>query len=503
MAMRLSGMMSGMDTESLVQELVAARKTKVDKVKKTQIRTQWKQDAWKGINTKLKNLQNKYLSNMRFTSSYNKKTTKVSDSNIASVITGGNAVNGTQELEVTQLAKTGYLTGENLSGDKKFTALSKMSDVMGESFEGETKLNLNVGGKESEITLNADSTISDVLNQLKDKGLNASFDEKQQRFFINSKESGEINDFSISAVAGDENSAKALKALGLDANNGAVKLDGQDAIIKLNGAEFKNKTNTFEINGLTITAQATTKPGESISLTTENDTSGIYDMIKGFLKEYNSVINELDKLYNAESSTSYDPLLSEEKEALTDTEISEWEDKIKSGLFRRDAGISEISSAMRSAMTSGVTIGGREFHLQDFGIDNLGYFNAADNEKNAFHIDGDPDDDSTSGNADKLKSMIASDPDTVVTFFTKLSQNLYGKMSELSKSKEGYRSYGNFYDDKRLQTEYDDYTTKINSLEEKLNDYEDKWYKKFSKMETAMAKMQSNANAVTSLFGGQ
>ena len=36
-------------------------------------------------------------------------------------------------------------------------------------------------------------------------------------------------------------------------------------------------------------------------------------------------------------------------------------------------------------------------------------------------------------------------------------------------------------------------------LEEKLNDYEDKWYSKFSKMETALAKLQSNSSAVTSL----
>ena len=42
----------------------------------------------------------------------------------------------------------------------------------------------------------------------------------------------------------------------------------------------------------------------------------------------------------------------------------------------------------------------------------------------------------------------------------------------------------------------------IENLEEKLNDYEDKWYKKFSAMETALAKMQSNSSAVASLLGG-
>ena len=84
----------------------------------------------------------------------------------------------------------------------------------------------------------------------------------------------------------------------------------------------------------------------------------------------------------------------------------------------------------------------KTYYLSDFGIGTLGYFNAADNEKNAYHIDGDPDDSSTSGNADKLKSMIASSPDTVISFFTQMSQNLYAKMSEKSKSVEGYRSFG-------------------------------------------------------------
>ena len=53
-----------------------------------------------------------------------------------------------------------------------------------------------------------------------------------------------------------------------------------------------------------------------------------------------------------------------------------------------------------------------------------------------------------------------------------------------------------------MKEDYDDYTSKIKTLEEKLADYEDKWYAKFSAMETAMAKMQSNTSAVTALLGG-
>ena len=44
--MRLSGLMSGMDTESIISQLVEARKTKVNTQKKAQIKVNYKQDAW-------------------------------------------------------------------------------------------------------------------------------------------------------------------------------------------------------------------------------------------------------------------------------------------------------------------------------------------------------------------------------------------------------------------------------------------------------------------------
>lgn len=511
MALRMTGMMSGLDTQSIIQELVAARQTKVDKQKKAQTALSWKQDAWKELNTKLKNLMNKTLGNMRFVSSYSKKTTKVSDSNAASVITGENAVNGVQSLQVKQMAKNAYLTGAKVKGNGEVTALSKLSELDGfrgiEGLEGKGALTLTTGDKMIEIEVTGETTISDVLTQLKNAGLNASFDAKNGRMIISSKESGAANDFSI--VASDDAVGKAaLSALGLDISAGrATKIDGQDAIIYLNGAEFTDSDNTFDINGLTITVQRETAnagdpTGETITITTEDDTDGIYDMIKSFLKEYNEIVNEMDKLYNAESAGSYEPLTDEEKEALSESEIEKYEQKIKDSLLRRDDNLSTVNSALQSIMSAGVEVNGKTMHLYDFGIDVLGYFNAAENEKHAYHIDGDSDDEFTSGNADKLKTMISNDPDTVITFFSQLSRSLYAKMDELSKSRDGYRSYGNFYDDKKMQSDYDDYTKKIADLEQKLNDYEDMWYRKFSKMETALAKMQSNMSAVTSLLGG-
>ena len=51
MSMRMTGMFSGMDTESIIQELVSAKRTKVDTQKKAQTKLEWKQYAWKELNT--------------------------------------------------------------------------------------------------------------------------------------------------------------------------------------------------------------------------------------------------------------------------------------------------------------------------------------------------------------------------------------------------------------------------------------------------------------------
>ena len=310
MAMRLSGLMSGMDTDSIIQELVTARKTKVDNAVKAQKKLEWKQEAWKSLNTKIKNLQNKYINNMRFTTAYMKKTTKVSDSNAASILTGENAVNGVQELKINKLAKTAYLTGKEISklDGGKVDATTKISEIG--NISANAKMTCTINGEVKTFDVTADTTVSDALTWLKnDCGLNASFDEKNQRFFVSAKESGAANDFTLSGTG------KALTALGLTVRDGANKVDGQDAEIELNGATFKSNSNTFEINGLTITAMQVTAPGESITVTTQDDTDGIYDMVKGFLKEYNALINEMDKLYNADSAKGYEPLTDEEKDA--------------------------------------------------------------------------------------------------------------------------------------------------------------------------------------------
>lgn len=875
MSIRITGMYSGLDTESIISELVSAQSVKKSSMVKAQTKLSWKQDAWKALNSKIFSFYTNTLSNMRFQSSYMKKTTKVSNSNAISVVTGADAVDGVRTVKVNQLAKGGYLTGADLTGkgdigytgDASLESLLKHSKLNGKGLDDTSSLNgsfsvVGADGSSYNINVNEKTTINDVVKQLQNAGLNANYDRDSQRIFISAKNTGK--DYNFTLVGNNEGGMNALAVLGLlsdkdlaskeytdwasyknadgtlteagqkvydkmvsdktdaykkewealnasnktlkednkkyadamddtdyigskfsadnsgaklsdiykalyddgglydklqqakadyaagkdnatltdadkenfktkmedaqkaydekkaeamdfldvmrdgplvekkirveaknddgtvkkdaegniiyeektvyeqerdadgnlvyeqkkdesgnpvyeqkkdddgkpvfeadgttpvydmskpvydttkpvyttnpvmvhdgngianqwdkymsdktlpdgvsadelkaqatsynhwidaftntEANRNAIeknnsriseiagadgyisvtttgdkteavstqklkdsimaefdakvaaakdvtggkyaalaggtKINGQDAEILLNGAKFESSTNTFTVNGLTLTAQEVT--GSEVTLTTSTDTDGIYDMIKNFFSEYNKLINEMDSLYNAESSKGYDPLTAEEKDALTDTEVEEWEKKIKDSLLRRDSTLRSISGSMTTILMQGTTVNGKQMYLSDFGINTLGYFKSKDNERNAYHIDGDSDDIDTKANEDKLKAMIASDPETVMNFFSQLSGNLYNDLTEKMSAIKDTRSAFTVYNDKVMKKEYEEYTDKIKTEEEKLNKMMDKWYAKFSKMEVAMSKLESKNNSLASLFG--
>lgn len=577
MPIRISGISSGLDTEALVSELVSAYNKKTDKYVKAQTTISWKQEAWKTLSSKTYSFRNS-LDNMRFSTGYNLKTTSVSNSAKATVVAGNNAVNGTQTLEISKLAKTGYLTGEKIQrADKTAVTANTTMEEMGLEANGDISIN----GKRIEI--NKDMKVSEVISKLQNAGVSANFDETNQRIFISSTESGEEADFTLTGL--NAAGTQALSRLGINAepengknpyeayasykgkendelkellqsydsnsetadrllanfakeyqnaedeatkdavfqefrefvnyadkvkdadpatmgcNANAVRIYGQDAEITLNGADFKSKSNSFSINGLTINAMATTEPGEVLSITTSADNQGIYDKIKDFLSEYNSLINSMTSSYNADKTTSgYEPLTDEEKEAMSEKEIEKWEEKGKSGILRRDSTLSSLMSSLTNVMAKSYNINGKDYSLSTFGIKTLGILNSEKNEQNAYHIDGDTDDENTSANTDKLMAAIVADPDGVTQFFQKLSNDLYENLGK-NMTSTSLRSYGKFYNDKELDSQYDSYKKIISDWEDKVADIEESYYKKFAAMESALAELQSQTSQLSGLLG--
>lgn len=542
--LRMTGMYSGMDTESIVSQLVKTKSTKVTNLKNEQKKLEWKQTAWQGLNSKIYNMYSKTLSNLRLTSAYSKKSTVSSDSTKATVVASEGAVNGTQTLQVNKLAKSGYLTGAKLDGKTTTTTGTDGKDVTKvvnwETTDKLSEIDSNLTGKTislttgtgtdaktTDIEITADMTINDLVAKFKDAGVNASFDTTNQRFFINSTGTGSAKNFTLSS-----DDSTALASLGLDPNatytdingskNSCVKIEGQDAEIVLNGATFTSDSNTFSINGLTINTLGVTD--EEISIVTSTDYDGIYNTIKDFLTEYNDLINEMDKLYNADSARKYDMLTDDQKESMTDDEVEQWEDKIKSALLRKDNSLYNVMNTLTTTMMDGYyennlsdkqkknmsaseisawykENGGKKHYLSDYGIGTLSYFEAQDNEHHAYHINGDADDEFTSTKEDKLKAAIAEDPEGTANFFATLCKTLYSKLDETMSESTEYSSIYKVYNDKQLKKDYKDYTTKISDAEDELNDYEDRWYNKFSKMEVALSKLQSQTSSISSMLG--
>ena len=324
-------------------------------------------------------------------------------------------------------------------------------------------------------------------------GLNANFDSSNGRIYVSAKTTGTAADFSFSENA-------ALNALGL--NNTNNKIAGSNAKITLNGVNYESNSNAFTINGMTITVKGKTGADEELSLSTDTDYDKIYDNIRNFFKEYNALVNEMDAMYNAASSKGYEPLTEDEKSSMTDSQVEAWEKKVKDAMLRRDDTVESVTSAMRMSMLQTYTVGGKSMSLSGFGINTMGYFNAANNEKNAYHIDGDTNDANTAGNQDKLKAAIASDPAGVQDFFTQLSNNLYDTLSRKMRHTELSSAF-TIYDDIRLKEEYDDYTTKISDWEKYVANIEEKYYKQFTAMEKAMATLNSSQSALSGLLGSQ
>lgn len=287
----------------------------------------------------------------------------------------------------------------------------------------------------------------------------------------------------------------------------ATRIEGTDAKIILNDVEYTSNSNSFSINGLNIEAYAVTTTGEGnnkvdnpITITTATDTQGIYDKIKDFLTEYNNVINEITKSYNADSAGDYEPLTDEEKDAMSETEVEKWEKKIKDSLLRRDTSLGVVMNAMTNTMAQTIEIDGKKLSLSNFGISTLGFLNSAKNEQYAYHIDGDEDDSATSGKTDKLMAAIQNDPEQVIKFMKQLTTNLHKAIDDKMKSTELSSAY-KVYNDKEMDNELKDIEEVIKKWKDKVADEEDRYYKQFSNMEVALSKLQSQTNALAGLLG--
>ena len=453
---RITGIASGMDTESIIKQFSSRYVAKKDKVWKQKQTLQYKQDAWKDMNKDIYGLYTK-LSTNRLSGVYQKTEISSSDEKVAKV-SGSNTDIKSQILTVNQTASQTFLTGGKV--DKK------------EPIGVNGNLKVYVGGGEQDINITPDMSMEQVARKLAEAGIAANFDENNMRLFLSSKHTGSDSDFSIS---GD---ADLLDALGLGA--AATKTIGQDAMITLNGVQFTSSSNNFNINGFNIEANSI----GSVTIGSKTNDK-IFDIVKDFIDQYNALIKKIDTAYGT-SAKGYDPLTEEEKESLSEKQIDEWEKKLKDSALYKDESLSDISNLLKTTMSSTSVDG---INLYSLGLSLGDYFTTEKEERGVYKLD-----------EDKLKNAIAEDSNKVMKFMAKLSADLYDNLDQKMKS-TSYSSVYTVYNDKQMKQEVGDLEQKLAEWEKKIEDIEDKYYKKFAQMETLLSSTQNQSNYLSSFFG--
>ena len=389
--------------------------------------------------------------------------------------------------EVNTVSGSAFAYDKQVTADSKVTGSSKLVDL---GIAQGTSIKVNG----TEIVVDRTTTMDSLASAMAKTGINASYDTNQGRFYLSSKNTGVENAFTVEA---DD---ATLAALGLNLTDGeAGKIDASDASLVYNGVEYTQATNSFNINGLTMDVSSV---GGEQAFSVDTDVDGIYDKVKSFVKEYNTLITEMNKLYDASSSRGYEPLTSDEKDAMTDEDIKNWENKIKGSLLRRDSTISTLLTSMRTTLNKSVEVTNSDGTTSRYALSSFGIVTSDYTEKGQLHIQGNADDSDFAGLDDKLKAAISDNPEALMKTLTTLGDEIYKNFQSSMKRVVGVRSSLTFYNDLEMDDDIKSYKEDVTSLQKKLQDEQDKYYKQFSSMETALTKLQSQQTYISQLFGG-
>lgn len=222
-AMRIGGLASGMDIDTLVEKLMQAERAPLDKLEQKKQTYEWQRDAYRDVNTKLQTLDT-YIADNLVIKSLNTKTAVSSNPDIVSVVATSSAA-GTLAIEgVAQLAAAARAVGNQINA----VGTTKMKDLLGdkESFSIELKAIQNNGEMPesyTKIEFTGDMTVNQFVSKVNASNAGVTLVFENGRFSMTAKNTGDNK-------AGDEiefgeDSVKIFTDLGFAFND--VKIDDE------------------------------------------------------------------------------------------------------------------------------------------------------------------------------------------------------------------------------------------------------------------------------------
>lgn len=366
--LRISGLASGMDTDTMVQSLMKVERLKVDRFEQNKQIALWRQEQYNNVNKLFANfiLNTKRdmglnqvnmrgsISSTKYNSlDYIRKATSSNES-VASATGTSKAVNGSFEIEVKKLATSGTVASANLAD-------VQLEAGMSFKINGET---ITVGKDGETVSMNH---VVNAINAKKENtGVVAFYDETNKRLFMQTTETGAPKDGKtlniILSKTGSEAGDSFLDVLrGVGFKNTA----GENATIIYNGIELNYSSNNFQFNGLNIDIKSIGKT----TINVETNAQGIYDKIEKLVNDYNELIDKASSIIGEKRYPSYHPLSMEEKKALHEDDAKLWEEKAKSGLLNNDETINRTLQSMRRYLYENVEgIEGSYKQITEIGI---------------------------------------------------------------------------------------------------------------------------------------
>lgn len=499
MPMRIGGLASGMDIDTVVKDLMKAHRKPLDKLNQKKQIYEWSREDYRTINSKLVDFKNNKLFKYGLDSTFQPKKAEVTGNTTAvSVQATNSATTGSMNIVVSQLATSATLTttptldGSGNEIPKPMSSSETFNQLKASSGLSFTSNTITINGKSLTIDPGVDTIDSLVskINADKDMGVSAIYDSATGKMSLMAKETGA----GTIAVSGD-----------LLTGAGAFKLTtsaaGKNAKFSLNGMQLERTTNRFTMNGVDITLKAESG-GQASSVNVVSDIDKVVESIKSFINDYNDLVGSIQSKLKEERFRKFPPLTADQKKDMKEDEIKKWEEKAKSGLLRNEPILEKIVMDVRTVMSSTIKVGSplSDYSANSIGIGTGQWFDGA-----KLQLD-----------EDKLRAALESEPDKVaqlfqskgengagVGLFQKLADGIQEGMSQLSKKVGTYMydtSAKTFNPDSSMGDELKHLEDRIKNWERLLLDKENQYYKKFAAMEKAINKFNSQSS---SLFSGK
>ena len=263
-----SGMISGMDTDQLVEKLLSGTQTKIDKQNALKTQTEWKIENYRDVITTINSFSSKYFNTSYGASSKNNLASSAFFNAMTSKVSGGNAVKiissaagaSTEDMNiiVKQLASKAKLSSSvNVSGESVLKGGEVNVDQIKSIIDtnGEFTFTLSLDGAGKAITLKAEDITDADGNITEDSVISALETEVSQKFGgyvkVNTAEVDGKKNISL-AVDFNGEAGHELKVTGYNA--GALGLNpGSSTRIstssKLSDLGLTGDNFSFEING--------------------------------------------------------------------------------------------------------------------------------------------------------------------------------------------------------------------------------------------------------------